>query len=550
MLRQRPRWWPRFSSTLRSTAVTARIGLALGIAIALLFVTGLLSHYQYEPWTWLPEPAKPVWGYRLTQGIHVATGIATIPLLLVKLWSVYPNLFRFPPIRSIKHALERLSVAILVSSGARPGDHRLPQRAELVPVSVVLRHGPPLPGYVLVGSVLLHIGVKLPDIAYGLKAKVAEADVLTEIPWNENPDSHSNAGTLPARRRRASPAAACWPPPGRASGSSCSPRSARRSPRLSRSACSRPGSGPKGPQGVPVNRTAEQAQVIARRHVRRRGPCRCVGPRPYRLDAGRPRAAGRARGAAADQLRRGLERRGELARPVAAGGRPAGRRHCGLAGPAASRLKQNWGFNHSFMEGPQLVGRAAGDAPQRAAAGPRPRLPAPADRAQPGGRAQHQVAGPDRGAVVKAWRIILAVAGIGLGAVRSLPAGDRDPGAQPAGARGLWLLAALVIHDGVLSPAVVGVGWLLRRHVPDRGRRYLQIALIMSALITVIAVPMIFLRGSQPAVKALLLRNYGANLILIIGIIACDHPCSLRRTRRPRPVAPPSRTRRRLPRRG
>ena len=49
----------------------------------------------------------------------------------------------------------------------------------------------------LVGSVLLHVGVKLPDIAYGLSAKVSEADVLTEIPWNENPESHSNAGTLP-----------------------------------------------------------------------------------------------------------------------------------------------------------------------------------------------------------------------------------------------------------------------------------------------------------------------------------------------------------------
>jgi hypothetical protein len=64
------------------------------------------------------------------------------------------------------------------------------------------------------------------------------------------------------------------------------------------------------------------------------------------------------------------------------------------------------------------------------------------------------------------------------------------------------------------------VGWLLRRFVPDRGRRYLQIALIMIALVTVIAVPMIFLRGSQPAVKALLLRDYGANLILIIGVTA------------------------------
>ena len=43
----RPRQWPRFSSTLRSTAVTARVGRVLGIAIGICFLTGLLSHYQY-----------------------------------------------------------------------------------------------------------------------------------------------------------------------------------------------------------------------------------------------------------------------------------------------------------------------------------------------------------------------------------------------------------------------------------------------------------------------------------------------------------------------
>ena len=82
---EKPTWWPRFSSTLRSTAVTARVGRVLGIAIAVCFVTGMLSHYQYAPWAWLPEPAAPVWAYRVTQGVHVATGTATIPLLLLKL---------------------------------------------------------------------------------------------------------------------------------------------------------------------------------------------------------------------------------------------------------------------------------------------------------------------------------------------------------------------------------------------------------------------------------------------------------------------------------
>jgi len=119
---------------------------------------------------------------------------------------------------------------------------------------------------------------------------------------------------------------------------------------------------------------------------------------------------------------------------------------------------------------------------------------------------------------VKAWRIILAVAGIALlafGVFRLLSEIPTHSLLMLA----VWLVAALVLHDALLAPSVVGLGWLLRRYVPDRGRHYVQVALIMIALVTLIAIPMIFLRGSQPAAKALLLRNYGANLIVIIGIL-------------------------------
>ena len=120
---------------------------------------------------------------------------------------------------------------------------------------------------------------------------------------------------------------------------------------------------------------------------------------------------------------------------------------------------------------------------------------------------------------MKAWRIILAAAGlllVAFGVFRLLTE-------IPTGSLirlGIWLLAALIIHDAVISPAVAGVGWTLRRHVPDRGRRYLQWALIMIVVVTVIALPMIFLRDSQPPVKALLLRDYAANRTLLIGLIA------------------------------
>jgi hypothetical protein len=120
---------------------------------------------------------------------------------------------------------------------------------------------------------------------------------------------------------------------------------------------------------------------------------------------------------------------------------------------------------------------------------------------------------------VKAWRTILAVTGIALGAFGVFRLVTEIP-RHSLLILAVWLAAALIIHDAVLEPSVVGVGWLLRRHLSDRSRRYVQLALIMIAFVAVIATPMIFLRNTQPAEKALLLRNYGANLILIIAIIA------------------------------
>ncbi|SDY34503.1 Oxidoreductase molybdopterin binding domain-containing protein [Modestobacter sp. DSM 44400] len=258
-----PPLWPHFSSPLRSTALTARLGAVLGICLAVCFGTGLLSHYQYQPWTWLPEPAAPIWIYRVTQGVHVATGIATIPLLLVKLWSVYPNLFRWPAVRSLPHALERGSVAVLVATallqlftGFFNVLNWYPWPWSFVPVHRFL-------AYVLIGSLLLHIAVKLPDITYGLKTRLVDGDVLTEKPWNENPASYSNNDKMhqpppstPAISRRGLLVAASGGI-GLVALTSVGQTLTPLEP-IGLLAVRQPST---GPQGVPVNRTADQAGV-------------------------------------------------------------------------------------------------------------------------------------------------------------------------------------------------------------------------------------------------------------------------------------------------
>lgn len=103
-----------FRSRLHDERLAAILGLALGVAFTVCFATGMLSHLIQHPPSWFRWPPRPAGLYRITQGVHVATGIASIPLLLAKLWVVYPRLWTWPPVRSVAHALERASLLPLV----------------------------------------------------------------------------------------------------------------------------------------------------------------------------------------------------------------------------------------------------------------------------------------------------------------------------------------------------------------------------------------------------------------------------------------------------
>ena len=104
-----------FPPGAHDTRSALTVGRLLGVAIGTAFVTGMISHLHQHPIGWLELPSRPVWGYRFTQGLHVASGIAAVPLLLAKLWVVYRRLFTWPPVRSASHGLERLLLVPLVA---------------------------------------------------------------------------------------------------------------------------------------------------------------------------------------------------------------------------------------------------------------------------------------------------------------------------------------------------------------------------------------------------------------------------------------------------
>jgi hypothetical protein len=92
------------------------------------------------------------------------------------------------------------------------------------------------------------------------------------------------------------------------------------------------------------------------------------------------------------------------------------------------------------------------------------------------------------------------------------------PGSQLLGLA-LWLVGALILHDALLSPGIVGLGVLLRR-VPARARTYVQGALIAGGVLTVVAVPMIYRAGSQPPAEVLLDQDLRANLAVLFAVIS------------------------------
>jgi hypothetical protein len=109
---------PGYRSSLHDPRMAAALGMALGVTFSICFLTGLISHVIQQPVGWFTWPSRPAGLYRVTQGLHIATGIASIPLLLAKLWVVAPRFWARPAVRGVAHGVERLLLLPLVGGGA------------------------------------------------------------------------------------------------------------------------------------------------------------------------------------------------------------------------------------------------------------------------------------------------------------------------------------------------------------------------------------------------------------------------------------------------
>jgi hypothetical protein len=54
-----------------------------------------------------------------------------------------------------------------------------------------------------------------------------------------------------------------------------------------------------------------------------------------------------------------------------------------------------------------------------------------------------------------------------------------------------WLAGVLVVHDAVLAPVAVLVGWALTRRLPPRARRGVAVALFVGGCLALVALPVL-----------------------------------------------------------
>jgi hypothetical protein len=239
----------RFASPTRSSRLTVVLGRWLGLSFLVCFATGLFSHGLQNPPSWMFFPTSPVWIYQLSQGIHVTTGLASIPLLLAKLWSVYPELLKWPPVKSLLHGLERASVALFVASSLLQVTTGLINTYKWYPWPFPFRETHYWLAWVISGSLVLHIAIKLPVIMANWRRTGRR---VAPMPADGEPER----ATAAHWSRRAFLAGA-----GVTAGGLVLLTAGQSFAWLSPLNFFAPRKMGTGPQSVPVNRTADQANV-------------------------------------------------------------------------------------------------------------------------------------------------------------------------------------------------------------------------------------------------------------------------------------------------
>jgi hypothetical protein len=100
-----------------------------------------------------------------------------------------------------------------------------------------------------------------------------------------------------------------------------------------------------------------------------------------------------------------------------------------------------------------------------------------------------------------------------------------------------FVVGGALLHDLFVAPLVILAAVLLARAVPGRARPFVQAAVMVSAVVALFAYPLVRAYGLAANNPTSLPHNYGANLLVVLGVVwAVVAVLALRRLRRARKV--------------
>jgi hypothetical protein len=83
-----------------------------------------------------------------------------------------------------------------------------------------------------------------------------------------------------------------------------------------------------------------------------------------------------------------------------------------------------------------------------------------------------------------------------------------------------WLVAGVLLHDGVLAVAAVALGAVAARLVPTPARAPLAVGFVVLGSVTLLAVPVLGRFGANPGNPTILDRDYTAGWLVLAGLTA------------------------------
>jgi DMSO/TMAO reductase YedYZ molybdopterin-dependent catalytic subunit len=200
----------RWRSPLRGPWLTSIFGSILLVGIPIEFITGLISYDAYNPRLAHNNPTPhtgilsfylfnwvsgPQWLFRVTEGIHIGLGLVLTPVVLAKLWSVIPKLFTWPSVRSVAHALERLSVLFIVGgvifefvTGIMNIDYDYSFKFSFY-------QGHFLGAWVFMAGFTMHVALKFPTMRRALKSRRLRSELRCPLAATE-PEPPDDTGLV------------------------------------------------------------------------------------------------------------------------------------------------------------------------------------------------------------------------------------------------------------------------------------------------------------------------------------------------------------------